>query len=277
MAQLMRAPTICFNPKLFPKHPRNRMALNANNMTSSLNNNTNNRKLPILLFDIMDTIVRDPFYHDIPAFFRMSFKELIECKHPTAWIEFENGVINEEELAGKFFKDGRPFDLEGTSTNCITSGKQLVIVYAYVCSDQNEYGLKNCMRRGYSYIDGIEQLLQALKQNNYEMHAFTNYPIWYKIIEDKLNISNYLSWTFCSCMYGTFKDLNYTQFTIDITLISQCLSVYLFISVSASVDVHVRERRCLLLVSDLILACVGCVTFVSVMFSQLYTLLLLSS
>ncbi|KAK6243832.1 hypothetical protein QUC31_010241 [Theobroma cacao] len=250
MAQLMRAPTICFNPKLFPKHPRNRMALNANNMTSSLNNNTNNRKLPILLFDIMDTIVRDPFYHDIPAFFRMSFKELIECKHPTAWIEFENGVINEEELAGKFFKDGRPFDLEG---------------------------LKNCMRRGYSYIDGIEQLLQALKQNNYEMHAFTNYPIWYKIIEDKLNISNYLSWTFCSCMYGTFKDLNYTQFTIDITLISQCLSVYLFISVSASVDVHVCERKCLLLVSDLILACVGCVTFVSVMFSQLYTLLLLSS
>lgn len=99
----------------------------------------------------------------------------------------------------------------------------------------------------------------------------------YKIIEDKLNISNYLSWTFCSCMYGTFKDLNYTQFTIDITLISQCLSVYLFISVSASVDVHVRERKCLLLVSDLILACVDCVTFVSVMFSQLYTLLLLSS
>ncbi|EOY09981.1 Haloacid dehalogenase-like hydrolase superfamily protein isoform 1 [Theobroma cacao] len=178
MAQLMRAPTICFNPKLFPKHTRNRMALNANNMTSSLNNNTNNRKLPILLFDIMDTIVRDPFYHDIPAFFRMSFKELIECKHPTAWIEFENGVINEEELAGKFFKDGRPFDLEG---------------------------LKNCMRRGYSYIDGIEQLLQALKQNNYEMHAFTNYPIWYKIIEDKLNISNYLSWTFCSCIYGKRK------------------------------------------------------------------------
>lgn len=26
-------------------------------------------KLPVLLFDIMDTIVRDPFYEDIPAFF----------------------------------------------------------------------------------------------------------------------------------------------------------------------------------------------------------------
>ncbi|KAJ8753632.1 hypothetical protein K2173_025623 [Erythroxylum novogranatense] len=130
------------------------------------------RKLPVLLFDIMDTIVRDPFYHDVPPFFGMSFKELIECKHPTAWIEFEKGMIDEMELSKKFFKDGRPLDLEG---------------------------LKNCMKRGYSYLNGVEELLHALKQNGYEMHALTNYPIWYKMIEDKLNVSTYMSWTFCSC------------------------------------------------------------------------------
>lgn len=28
----------------------------------------------------------------------MSFKELIECKHPTAWIEFEKGMIDEVRL-----------------------------------------------------------------------------------------------------------------------------------------------------------------------------------
>lgn len=140
--------------------------------------NVNNRKLPILLFDIMDTVVRDPFYHDVAPFFGMSFKELIESKHPTAWIEFEEGRVDEMELAGKFFKDKRSFDLEG---------------------------LKNCMRRGYSYIDGIEELLCNLKENNYEMHAFTNYPIWYRLIEEKLNISTYLSWTFCSCVIGKRK------------------------------------------------------------------------
>lgn len=140
--------------------------------------NVNNRKLPILLFDIMDTIVRDPFYHDVAPFFGMSFEELIESKHPTAWIEFEEGRVDEMELAGKFFKDKRSFDLEG---------------------------LKNCMRRGYSYIDGIEELLCNLKENNYEMHAFTNYPVWYRLIEEKLNISTYLSWTFCSCMIGKRK------------------------------------------------------------------------
>ncbi|XP_021680594.2 flavin mononucleotide hydrolase 1, chloroplatic isoform X3 [Hevea brasiliensis] len=139
----------------------------------------------------------------------MSFEELIESKHPTAWIEFEKGMIDEMQLSKKFFKDGRSFDLEG---------------------------LKNCMRRGYSYIDGVAELLYDLKQNNYEMHAFTNYPIWYdeidlsyyrlraemahhplqiviyryKMIEEKLNISTYLSWTFCSCIYGKRKpDLDF--------------------------------------------------------------------
>ncbi|KAI8565853.1 hypothetical protein RHMOL_Rhmol03G0293000 [Rhododendron molle] len=165
--------------------------INANNSSSIKGNeirshlNTNNpsngmsqRKLPVLLFDVMDTIVRDPFYHDVPAFFGMSMKELIECKHPTAWIEFERGLINETELAGKFFKDRRLFDLEG---------------------------LKSCMIRGYSYIDGVEELLHALKQSHYEMHAFTNYPIWYELIEEKLKLSTYLSWSFCSCITGKRK------------------------------------------------------------------------
>ncbi|KAG7590902.1 HAD-like superfamily [Arabidopsis suecica] len=136
------------------------------------------RKLPILLFDVMDTIVRDPFYHDVPAFFGMPMKELLECKHPMAWIEFEKGLIDEEELARKFFIDGRDFDLEG---------------------------LKECMRSGYSYLVGMQELLHTLAAHDFEIHAFTNYPIWYNIIEDKLKLSAYLSWTFCSCISGKRK------------------------------------------------------------------------
>ncbi|XP_018442361.1 flavin mononucleotide hydrolase 1, chloroplatic [Raphanus sativus] len=136
------------------------------------------RKLPVLLFDVMDTIVRDPFYQDIPAFFGMPMRELLECKHPTAWIEFEKGLIDEEELSRKFFIDKRDFDFEG---------------------------LKDCIRSGYSYLDGMQELLQTLSADNFEIHAFTNYPIWYKMIEDKLKLSAYLSWTFCSCYTGKRK------------------------------------------------------------------------
>ncbi|XP_042034560.1 flavin mononucleotide hydrolase 1, chloroplatic-like [Salvia splendens] len=150
----------------------------ARRIKMSAANSHSTRRLPVLLFDIMDTIVRDPFYHHIPAFFGMSMEELLECKHPTAWVEFEKGLINEVELAQKFFKDGRPFDLEG---------------------------LKSCMRRAYAYIEGVEELLIDLKNNGYEMHTSTNYPIWYEIIEEKLKLSSYLSWTFCSCTMGKRK------------------------------------------------------------------------
>ncbi|KAJ9546037.1 hypothetical protein OSB04_025744 [Centaurea solstitialis] len=155
-----------------------KMALHAASSSSSSSAIAKRRKLPVLLFDIMDTIVRDPFNHDIPAFFGMSMKELLDCKHPTAWIEFEKGLIDEMELERIFFKDGRHFDLEG---------------------------LKSCIYQGYSYLEGVEELLCALKDNGYEMHAFTNYPIWYRMIEDKLKLSSYLSWTFCSCITGKRK------------------------------------------------------------------------
>lgn len=105
-------------------------------------------------------------------------KELLESKHPTAWSEFEMGMINESELAKKFFNDGRSFDLEG---------------------------LKDCMVRAYEYVDGVEDILRSLKKNNYEMHTFTNYPVWYQLIEEKLKLSEYLSWTFCSCQIGKRK------------------------------------------------------------------------
>ncbi len=49
----------------------------------------------------------------MPAYFEMTFDELLKAKHPTAWVEFEHGEINQDELFAKFFKDGRSFDGEG--------------------------------------------------------------------------------------------------------------------------------------------------------------------
>lgn len=60
-----------------------------------------------------DTLVRDPFYEEVPKFFGMSLKELYSAKHPTAWVEFERGEISEEILVSRFFRDSRAFDSEG--------------------------------------------------------------------------------------------------------------------------------------------------------------------
>ncbi|CAN1246596.1 Flavin mononucleotide hydrolase 1, chloroplatic [Linum grandiflorum] len=152
MSLLLRAPAaVSFSSKA----PAAKFATSAASSMSASAAQTS-RKLPVLLFDIMDTVVRDPFYEDIPSFFGMSMKELIECKHPTSWMEFEKGMIDEVELYSKFFKDGRSFDMEG---------------------------LKDCMKKGYRYLDGMKELLDTLKQKNYEMHALTNYPVWIRNVE----------------------------------------------------------------------------------------------
>ncbi|XP_050241840.1 flavin mononucleotide hydrolase 1, chloroplatic isoform X7 [Quercus robur] len=134
-------------------------------------------------------------------------------------------------------------------------------------------GLKNCMKRGYSYIEGVEELLHALKQNCYEIHAFTNYPIWYnkvfifilfiylyissevvifslikffcryKMIEDKLKISRYLSWTFCSCSSGKRKpDLNFYLEVLNLLKVNPANCIFIddrLRNVEAAVEVGI--------------------------------------
>jgi hypothetical protein len=51
----------------------------------------------------------------------------------------------------------------------------------------------------YRYLDGMEPLLLRLRDAGYTVHAMSNYPEWYRLIEDKLKVSQYLQWTFVSC------------------------------------------------------------------------------
>ena len=44
---------------------------------------------PVLLFDVMGTLVHDPFECEIPGFFDLTREELVRRQHPTNWIEFE--------------------------------------------------------------------------------------------------------------------------------------------------------------------------------------------
>ncbi|PNW73539.1 hypothetical protein CHLRE_13g563200v5 [Chlamydomonas reinhardtii] len=130
------------------------------------------QKRPVLLLDIMDTVVYDPFFKEMPVFFNMSFKELLAAKHPTAWVEFECGEITEEQLLAKFFADGRHVD--GAA-------------------------LKQMMVSSYRYLDGMPELLRRLGAAGYPLHACSNYPAWWRLIEDKLAPSQYLAWSFVSC------------------------------------------------------------------------------
>ena len=125
-----------------------------------------------ILWDVMDTLVVDPFRHIMPRFFGMTLAELLEHKHPTAWARFERSELSEPEFLASFFKDGRRYDTEG---------------------------FKAVVRQGYEWIAGVEPVLAALRERGVPMHALSNYPEWYRWIEERLGLSRYLSGSFVSC------------------------------------------------------------------------------
>ncbi len=69
------------------------------------------------------------------------------------------------------------------------------------CIARALYGDYACMQRTqYRFLDGMETLLTRLHAAGYEMHALSNYPVWYQIIEEKLRLSRFMDWTFVSCV-----------------------------------------------------------------------------
>ena len=131
----------------------------------------------VLLLDVMDTLVWDPVWI-MADFFGAPMEELWAAKHPTAWVDFECGRIEQQEFLDSFFTDGRSYDQQ-----------------AFLA----------LFKEGYRWMDGVEEILIELKGRGVAMHALSNYPPWWQVIEEKLGLSRYLDWSFVSCMTGQRK------------------------------------------------------------------------
>ena len=134
--------------------------------------------MTVLLLDVMDTIVWDPV-RLLPAFFgEASWEALWPARHPTAWVDFEHGRIDEATFLSRFFADGRSYD---------------------------QQGLRRTMFENYRFLPGMEALLAELAAAGVAMHALSNYPSWWEEIEARLRLSRFLSWSFVSCQTGLRK------------------------------------------------------------------------
>jgi len=131
-----------------------------------------------LLLDVLGTLVHDPFYEDLPRHLGVPFDQILADKDPHAWIEFEHGRIDEDEFLRRFFRDRRAFD---------------------------HAGMLACFRAHYRYLPGVEALLQDLVAAGRSPHLFSNYPVWYRVIEERLGLSRYARWTLVSCETGHRK------------------------------------------------------------------------
>lgn len=135
-------------------------------------------KPDIILWDVMGTLVHDPFYEEVPAFFGMSLEELLAVKHPSVWAACERGDLAVEDMESRFFADGRVYDIAG---------------------------LRATMAQSYRWLPGIEALLGKLRADAVAMHVVSNYTPWYSMIEATLTLSNWVPWSFVSCDVGSRK------------------------------------------------------------------------
>jgi len=133
---------------------------------------------PVLLLDVMSTLVYDPFMVEMPAFFGLTLEEMFRDRHPTAWVEFELGEIDQETFFAKFFKGGREVDHQG---------------------------FREMLHGAYRFLPGVEELLAELSEAGAEMHTLSNYPDWWRIIESSVGLSRYVDWTVVSCEVGVRK------------------------------------------------------------------------
>ncbi len=132
----------------------------------------------VVLWDVMGTLVTEPFKEAMPRFLGLEFEEMLRRKDPHSWVEFEHGRIDEDEYVRRFFKDGAEVDKEG---------------------------LKSAMRRHYALLPGMEPILRSLSGQGVRMHALSNYSDWWRMIEEQTELSRFIGWEFVSCRTGLRK------------------------------------------------------------------------
>ena len=132
----------------------------------------------VLLLDVMSTLVRDPVFTTLPAWFGQRARDLLPQLDREVFFAFERGEIDEPTYYATCFRDRRPVDADG---------------------------FRAALREGYEWLPGVEPLLADLLARGVEMHALSNYPTWYRMIEEKLALSRYVRWSFVSCERGVRK------------------------------------------------------------------------
>lgn len=127
-------------------------------------------------FDLMDTLVVDPFREALEAGARMAFDEVLACRDPDAWPAFESGQIDERRFWHRLLPDGS-FDGEA-----FTAARQ----------------------RGYRLVPGMRPLLDELDGQVARWIA-SNYPMWIEEVLDRFSLRQRLEGATVSYREGVRK------------------------------------------------------------------------
>ena len=138
----------------------------------------------VYLFDVMSTLVYDPFYLELPKAFGTDLATLLSGRDRMARVDFECGQISEKEFIARFWQN----EADGER-------------------------MKACFRTHYHWLEGIPDLLRTLRDKGHTIATASNYPVWYEILDAKLGLSALVDYHGVSYRFGCRKPKSefYTQ------------------------------------------------------------------
>ena len=136
--------------------------------------------LRAVCFDLMDTVITDPYLAALEAGTGMTVREAVALLDRTAWPDFELGLIDEAEFLRRFWRDG--------TQNCHLD------IEAFHAA----------RRQGYAFIEGMEQLLDDLA-GRVERYVASNYPVWVEELTENFGFARRFDGVFASCTLGARK------------------------------------------------------------------------
>lgn len=133
-----------------------------------------------VLFDLMGTVVYDPYLEALTAATQMDLAEAFRARDPQCWPDFELGVIDETEFVRRFFADPAP--------------GQVFDIAAF----------NDARRSGYAFLPGMPELLAELEGAT-RRYVASNYPVWIDELRETFGLDRYFEGIYASCYLGVRK------------------------------------------------------------------------
>lgn len=159
--------------------------------------------LDTVLFDLMGTLLYDPYREALQAATSMDVKTAFARRDPDSWPQFEMGVIDEAEFERRFFAHpdpGQAFDLDA---------------------------FNRARRDGYHLLPGVQEVLEAL-HDTANCYIASNYPVWIDQMCADFGFDRWIRGVYASCHLGVRKpDPAFFQAIVEDLGVaaSQCLFV----------------------------------------------------
>lgn len=133
----------------------------------------------IVLLDLMDTLVVDPYRAAVRAATGLELDEARPHRDPGAWPAFEVGALDEAAFFARFWGDGVDWSVDVAAFH-------------------------RARRAGYRWVPGAREILDGL-EGRVERHVASNYPVWIEELRARFRLDHRTEGVWSSHRLGVRK------------------------------------------------------------------------